>query len=131
MWKIIKAVKKGDYLYGVCYEHPNRTKHNYVLLHRLVVENYLGRLLKDDEIVHHKNGDKHDNRIENLEVMSCTAHAKHHARKGRKMVLCVCPNCDKVFHKEDRQVKVMSPKCSRKCNGEYSRKIQLGVLPYY
>ena len=44
-WKIEKVVSKGDYLYAVVKDHPNRTKNNYVLLHRVIVENYLGRLL--------------------------------------------------------------------------------------
>ena len=128
MWNIVKTVKKGDYLYGVCYEHPKRNKYGYVLMHRLVMENVLNRLLTEEEVVHHMNGDGHDNRPENLEVMLMNDHSRHHAKKGRKFILCVCPNCGKNFYKEVRQIKSEFPKCSRKCNGEYSRKIQLGRI---
>ena len=46
--------------------------------HRIVVESLLGRKLQRDEVVHHKNGDKTDNRPENLEVLSNSDHVRHH-----------------------------------------------------
>lgn len=49
-------------------DHPSSNKNGYILQHRYIMEEYLGRRLFPEETVHHKNGDRADNRLENLEL---------------------------------------------------------------
>ena len=46
--------------------------------HRHIMQEHLGRKLESNECVHHVNGDPRDNRIENLEIISRSEHAKLH-----------------------------------------------------
>lgn len=46
--------------------------------HRVVMEQAIGRPLRSDEIVHHKNHNKRDNRLGNLQLMTRAEHANHH-----------------------------------------------------
>ncbi|HET6916912.1 MAG TPA: HNH endonuclease [Acidimicrobiales bacterium] len=48
--------------------YPGSHKQGQILEHRLVMAQHLGRPLWPDEVVHHRNGNRADNRIENLEV---------------------------------------------------------------
>ena len=70
---------RGDgYIAVYCPKHRRATRDGYVMEHILVAEAQLGRCLTDDEVVHHKNKDRADNRIENLQVMTFKEHAALH-----------------------------------------------------
>jgi hypothetical protein len=61
--------KDGDgYVRIYMPEHPMASSAGYILEHRFVMAEMLGRVLLTTENVHHKNGDKTDNRAENLEL---------------------------------------------------------------
>ncbi len=58
------------YIYINKVDHPNAQKRGRIYEHTFVMSEYLGRPLKKGESVHHKNGIRDDNRIENLELWS-------------------------------------------------------------
>jgi hypothetical protein len=68
-------------------ETPGRSKRGYMMEHRYVMQQHIGRPLESWEQVHHRNGVKDDNRIENLEIVT-------HARPNGWVI---CPHCRKGF----------------------------------
>lgn len=102
-WKggVRRIGNKGCYIGVYSPNHPFVGKYKYMMQHRLVMEQKLGRILKPTEIVHHINGIKDDNRPENLEVFSSKGeHTRSHFKDGHevarlKSIMMKCDNCKK------------------------------------
>lgn len=94
MWKGGKVIDTGGHVLVKCCEHP-RAKNcgGYVYEHVLIIERQLGRYLNwygpghpESEIVHHKNGNKQDNRLENLELVTFMEHMRIHNELRKRVV---------------------------------------------
>ena len=122
LFEIVGTCKGGGYMYARTIPvHPKANENGLYPLHRVLMENKLGKLLVDDEVVHHRNGVKSDNRVENLEVMKRAEHSKLH-KPGSDFLNLSCGNCQKSFSLKPHQYRLRSKRtkskevfCSRSC----------------
>ena len=78
-WKGGRINNGTGYIFIYSPEHPYCNNRKYVFEHRLVMEKHLGRYLKPEERVHHKNSVLNDNRIENLTLFANNGeHTRYH-----------------------------------------------------
>jgi len=98
-----RTLDKDGYIRVRCVNHPRAGKDRQVYEHILVMERFFGRHLFPNEQVHHVNGNRADNRVENLELVDVATHMRLHrvyrrlkgfAGKGGEV--CFFPKPDKV-----------------------------------
>jgi hypothetical protein len=85
---------------GYVEEHTGRA---YVLQHRLVMERALGRQLATREHVHHRNGNRGDNRPENLEVIDVADHIRMHPdwpQQRQRRIVRTCEWCGNEYERK-------------------------------
>ena len=87
---------KRDYILIRDKTHPRADIRGYVCEHVLIMEKHIGRFIGVDEVVHHLNGIKHDNRIENLQLMSKKEHGRMHMSNRRYDINNVFSSCLKL-----------------------------------
>ena len=110
MWKGGRSIASNGYvLIRVERSHPLSDSRGYAYEHRLVASEKIGRLITSLEHVHHINGDKTDNRPENLEVLTIAEHRLAHRIRNssrklpnqeNKLIKCAC-GCGETLAKFD------------------------------
>jgi len=92
---------------------PKRSQY----IHRIVMSEKLGRVLLTNEHVHHKNGDRGNWKLRNLELLTAAVHAKHH--RSNEHEAChfdtSCDFCGKVISRELSQKRYYKTFCDNVC----------------
>ena len=77
-WKDGRSIDANGYIRILMPHHPGADSNGRVKEHRWVMEQMLGRYLRSDEHVHHRDGDPRNNAMENLALTNCAAHVRLH-----------------------------------------------------
>lgn len=121
-------MKNGDYIMVIAPpEFPGKKyRSKYCYEHHLVYWQTYGIIPDKNEIIHHKDENKHNNDPGNLELKTRKKHSQeHNFQRGKVMVELKCPYCQNNFIKEKRQTYLQKPNvnytcCSRKCLGSFT-----------
>ena|ERR1035437_9181813 len=130
LFKILSICKGGGYRYCRTEPpHPRRNAKGLYPLHRVRMENKLGRRLRIREEVHHKDDNKKNDEGWNLEVIKKKEHAKYHQLKNAPKRITIKCKCGKDFVQKSHIVKLRLRRnkskklfCSGRCGSKYSKK---------
>ncbi len=104
--RVREDIKLG-YPYFTDRTHPLASKNGKVYVHRHVASLSIGRWVRRDEHVHHKNGDRTDYRPDNLEILTPRAHHRRHAAERPPRVTIPCHACGTLTP----NIRFCSPAC--------------------
>jgi len=122
MIEVVSRIKPGAYGYWRVRLSDGRLMPE----HRFLMEQHLGRSITDDEQVHHRNENKLDNRISNLEVLTLPEHTREHHQELPKVEL-ECSVCGEAFQRKSRYIRTKRAGgqkefyCSRRCSATAKR----------
>ena len=125
-FKILSVCKGGGYRYcRTDPPHPHRNSNGLYPLHRVLLENKLGRLLKrwGVEVAHHNDEDKTNDDPNNIVLKTSSTHSKEHAdERAPEPISDMCAECGRTFAMKShvhRQRKARNKTgkvfCSHKC----------------
>lgn len=121
-------MKCGKYILVIAPENYPGKKYRgkYCYEHRLIWWLNTGLMPKDDECIHHKDENTHNNSFKNLELKLWRKHTRDHIlARGKTIAVLKCPHCEKIFEREYRNVKsrygiTKGTFCSQRCSGKFS-----------
>lgn len=120
-FEVLSTCRGGGYHYcRTDPPHPKANAKGLYPLHRVLIENRLGRLLEPNEVVHHRDENKWNDDDSNLAVMLRSEHSRLHAPEVEKVPL-TCPVCRRGFSLKPAAVRLRAkrkrgePCCSRRC----------------
>ena len=144
MKRVVAEYPYNDYyLYVVFHKNEGRRYANLVPIDefsglkrktisyaRYLVSVKEGRILNEDEHVNHKDNNKNNDDITNLQILTPRENnIKEAKRRGLKMVVLKCPYCGTIFEKRKRDTFLQNNKrrfnaCDRKCSIAFSKLLQ-------
>ena len=100
-WQGGVTIDKDNYVLIKKHGHPNADAQGYIRLHRLIMSEYIGRPLEENEEVHHRDGDTFNNDLSNLELLDHSSHSSISATKDHGDRNCFECGTDKTYMKKD------------------------------
>lgn len=111
----LKVDKTYGYLYFIDHDHPLRSNNaGRVHYHRHVASVLRGRWITRAEVVHHKDENRQNNSLDNLEILTRSAHARHHHKPPAPSRVVICAKCAKEFTTSVAKQRL----CSRACRSK-------------